>query len=383
MSGKPKTLLCVANFSTNTGYAWNFIEGLYSGIATRLARHGIRTVVAYPAICGAPVALSESNAEYVHLDASPNSQASLRKTIAFIMAENVQAIYFSDQPVYSLRYVVLRFAGVKSIIVHDHSSGERQKPSGLQRLAKWILARLPYWSADAVICVSDFVARRHIEVGLIPGARVLRVWNGIEIPKLDSTSSQYVRNLLALEQNRPIVTCACRAVPEKGVEVLFAAFAEIAKTLQSVKPVLVYMGDGPAFNTLRTIRDSLDCSSSIFILGHRQDVSMILQGSDICVVPSLWHEAFGLSVLEGMALAKPVIATCVGGIPEVIEHGKTGLLVPPGDVTALAKSLTELLGDPKRATGLGAEARHRVEQVFSLEKQLDKLTDVIMNGLGR
>lgn len=380
MIGKPPTLLCVSNYATNTGYAWDFIEHLYAGIADRLFVNGIRTLVAYPAICGSPETLLGSTAQAVHLDATLNSRESLQRTIEFIKCENVQVVYFTDQAAYSSNYLRLRWAGVRRIIVHDHTSGARTKPWIVKRYIKWLLARVPWWVADTVVTVSDYVANRQIEVGLVPSSRVTRVWNGLPIPKLDSAVKDRVRKMLDLENGRPLVACACRATPEKGVSVLFNAFNRISRNVLGPRPALVYAGDGPQFSELQALRNTLRCSEDIYLVGYRKDAVSILEGADLCVIPSIWHDAFPLSVLETMALGKPAIGTRVGGIPEMIEHGRTGLLVPPSDDVALSEAIQELLVDPFRAAQLGAAARQRVMAVFTPERQLADLTSILEKG---
>jgi len=380
MIGKPPTLLCVSNYATNTGYAWDFIERLYAGIAERLFAHGIRTLVAYPAICGSPETLLGSTAQAIHLDATLNSAESIQRTVELIQCENVQVVYFTDQPAYSPKYLRLRWAGVRRIIVHDHTLGARTKPRIVKRYIKWLLARVPWWVADTVVTVSDYVANRQIEVGLIPSSRVIRVWNGLPTPKLDSAMKARVRKMLDLEQGRPLVACACRATAEKGVKVLFNAFNRISRNALCSRPALVYVGDGPQFSELQALRTTLQCSEDIYLMGYRKDAMSILEASDLCVIPSVWHDAFPLSVLETMALGKPAIGTRVGGIPEMIEHGRTGLLVPPSDDVALSEAIQELLVDPFRAAQLGAAARQRVMSVFTPERQLAELTAIVKAG---
>lgn len=381
MIKKPPTLLCVSNYATNTGYAWDFIERLYAGIADRLVVHGIRTLVAYTAICGSPETLAESAAQPVHLDGTLNSPESIRKTIDFIKNENVQVVYLTDQAAYSPTYLRLRWAGARRVIVHDHTSGARTKPRFIKRYIKWLLARAPWWLADNVITVSDYVANRQIQVGMVPPNRVIRVWNGLPIPPLDSASRNLVWKMLGLERGRPLVACACRATPEKGVSVLFRAFNRISmKTLGRARPALIYAGDGPQFSELQALRNTLECASDIHILGYRKDAMAILEGADVCVSPSIWHDAFPLSVLETMALGKPVIGTSVGGIPEMIEHKRSGLLVPPCNDMALSGAIRDLLADPLGAAQLGAAARKRVATVFRPERQLADLTAIVEKG---
>lgn len=381
MAKNPPTLLCVSNYATNTGYAWDFIERLYAGVADRLLMHGIRTLVAYPAIRGLPESLAGSAAQPVHLNATLNSAESIRTTIRFIKEENVQVMYFTDQAAYSRKYPQLRYAGVRYIVVHDHSSGARTKPWIIKRHIKWLLARAPWCLADRVVTVSNYVARRQIEVGLVPASRVIRVWNGLSVPQLDPLAKERVQGLLGIEEGRPLVGCACRATSEKGVSFLFRAFSRISmNTSKRAMPALIYAGDGPQFSELLALRNSLQCAKDIYILGYRKDAMAILEGVDLCVIPSIWHDAFPLSVLETMALGKPVIGTNVGGIPEMIEHEKTGLLVPPANENALSEAIDELLADSSHGAQLGLAARKRVAAVFTPERQLEDLTNILEKG---
>src|SRR5712691_7720568 len=138
-----KTLLCVANFPANTGYAWDFIERLYARIADYLATQGIRTLVAYPAIPSWPAILAGSAAQPIALDVSLGTWPSLRATADLIRRAGVQVLYFVDRPVLHPAYLAFRAAGVRRIIVHDHTSGARARTRGLRRGGKWLLARAP------------------------------------------------------------------------------------------------------------------------------------------------------------------------------------------------------------------------------------------------
>src|SRR5882762_7857729 len=307
------TILCVANFPANTGYAWDFIEGLFAGLATRLAPAGVRTFVAYPEIASPPRTLRGTPARSILLDARLESLDSLRETVAFVRRERVSLLYLIDRPARSVNYAVLRAAGVRSILVHDHTSGAGTVPRGVKRLAKWMLARLPGLTADRVIAVSDFVARRQVDVAMIPARRVARVWNSVPLPPLVGTDvSRAARRTLGLDGDAPIIACTCRATAEKGVDHLLRAFDRLPGT-----PLLAFAGNGPAFAGLQALRDSLRSRDRIHLLGYRPDRGVLLDAADVCVVPSVWQEAFGLAALEAMVRGKPVVATQVGGIPEI------------------------------------------------------------------
>jgi len=379
MSCSAPTLLCTTNFPANTGFAWDFIEGLYARVADHLATHGITTLVAYPSIPSFPKTLVGSAARPIELDTSLNSLRSVEEVTSLIRREAVRGIYFTDRPARHWAYAVLRLAGVGNIMVHDHSSGEWTRPHGLKRVAKLVAARIPGIVANRVIAVSQYVARRQIEKGLIPAARVQTIWNGISLPEEPDCAAHPTHAIFGLDPRRPLIACACRAAPEKGVVHLLRAFVQVRRTivLSDRMPVLVFIGDGPQLPELRALRDTLPSKEDVILAGYREDARQLLAGADICVVPSVWQDAFPLAVLEAMALGKPVVATRVGGIPEMIEDGNHGLVVPPGDEGALASAIQTLLEDPAKGRELGGAARARVARHFTPERQLRQLLQVI------
>lgn len=385
MPNTSATLLCVANYPANTGYAWNFIESLYARIADHMAEHGIRTLVAYPEIRTSPSALAGSAAQAILLNGSLETLQSVRTMVELIRRQNIRVVYFTDRPAWRWAYVVLRWAGVRRIIVHDHTSGERTAPRGAKRVAKFILSRVPGMVADVVIAVSEYVARRHREVGLIPASRVVTVWNGLPIVEAETSLGGRAHKIFGLAPDRPLIVCACRATAEKGVGHLLRAFDHTVRATDagSRRPVLLYVGDGPQLAELRALRDCLAAKDDIILAGYRGDAAAILECADLCVVPSVWQEAFPLAVLEAMARGKPVIASSVGGIPELIEDGVTGLLVPPMDEEALAEAVHALLADPARGRRLAQAARQRVADRFTPKQQLHRLTALLEEGFGQ
>jgi glycosyltransferase involved in cell wall biosynthesis len=375
-------LLCTVNFRANRGFAWDFIEGLYARMADHLAVHGIRTLVAYPSIPSAPRNLEGSAARPIVLDTELNTQESVRSTVELIRRENIREIYFTDRPARCWAYLQLRQAGVRRIIVHDHTSGERTPPHGLKRAGKWLLGRTPGIVADDVVAVSRYVARRHVEAGLIPPSRVVPVWNGLPVRANSTGAGLHARAVFDVAPGRPLIVCACRAAPEKGVVFLIRAFDRVARAggRDGDKPVLLYLGDGPQLAELKELREGLLSKNDVILAGYRADAREILEGADLCVVPSVWQDAFPLGVLEAMAEGKPVIATRVGGIPEMIEHNVHGLLVPPADECALSLAIQELLVNRERATRLGVAARERVARQFTPEQQIRQLIQIVERG---
>lgn len=374
-----RTLLCVCNFPSNTGYAWDFIEGLYAKTADRLTTHGARTLVAYPAVPEAPRPLVGSAASAVEFDFNLSARGLLR-ALAFVRRENVRTIYLTDRPSVSPAYVLLRLAGARRIVVHDHVSGEFTAPTGLKRFLKWSYARIPGFAADVIIGVSDFVANRQVEVNLAPRARVVRIWNGVPLPST-SDDSGALREIVPLRPGQPVIVCCCRASHVKGVAHLLGAFERVWRAVREspggILPALVYIGDGPQFDELMRLRSELESKADVHFLGFQRNASGLLAGADLCVVPSVWHEACPLGVLEPMAQGKPLVATEVGGTPELVDFGSCGMLVPSEDEAALSAALLTLMDDRTLANRLGAAARDRIARHFRPESQIDALVEIL------
>jgi glycosyltransferase involved in cell wall biosynthesis len=370
-------LLCVSNFPSNTGYAWDFIERIYAGVADRLATRGVPTLVAYTKLAGEPRSLAGSTAVPVEFDFRFDTLQRGLDTLRFVRVNNIRAVYLTDRAACSLFFPMLRLAGVRSIVVHDHMSGERPLRHPLVQLAKRVIVRLPGVAADTVITVSDYISRAILARNGAPPRRIMRIWNGVPARPVPPASG--LRELLNVAGDRPLVVCCCRADAVKGVAYLLRAFDAALKRLPRtlMRPVLAYIGDGPERKGLEEIRNGLDSRDDIFFVGYRANAAGLLAEANICVVPSVWQDAFPLGVLEAMAAGKPVIATSVGGIPEMVDDGVTGLLVPPADEQALAGALGCLLTNSALSARLGSAGRQRVAERFTQDQQLRAVTEIV------
>ena len=375
MRPERRGLLCVANFEANTGFAWDFIEGLYAAVARQGQALGWRTFVAYPSIDQPPRTLAGSPAVPVTLSLELNGAADALLLWRFVRTNRIATVYLTDRPARSAVHLLLRLAGVQRIVVHDHTSGHRTIPTSFQRLTKKLLRAVPGLEADCVLAVSDYVARRQVEVGLMDPARVVRVWNGIPLPADPTGGLSDQRASLGLPPDRPIITCCCRAAPEKGVRHLLNAFAMLTRAEKGERPLLVYVGDGPEYETLRKLATDLGISRDTCFVGYSYQVARYLQASDIVVVPSVWQDALPLGVLEAMAVARPVVATRVGGIPEMCRNEVEGLLVGPAAETELAQAITRLLESPSLRSAMGQRGRQRVAEFFTPAGQVAAIVE--------
>ena len=368
-------LLCVVNFPANTGFAWDFIEGLYAAVAREAQRLGWRTFVAYPRIDLPPRTLEGSPAVPVTLSLEVGGVSDAIRLWRFLRTNRIATAYLTDRPVRSPVHLLMRLAGVRHIVVHDHTSGHRTVPAGLRRLTKQLLRAVPGLEADRVLAVSDYVARRQVEVGLMPPARVVRVWNGIPLPAHPAGDIPDQRASLGLPPNRPIITCCCRAAPEKGVQHLLRAFANVRQAATGERPLLVYVGDGPEVDALRKLARNLGILGDTRFVGYSREVARFLRASDIVAVPSVWQDALPLGVLEAMAVGRPVVASRVGGIPEMCRNEVEGLLVEPAAEAELAQAITRLLESPALRSDMGQRGRQRVAESFTPEGQVAAIVE--------
>ena len=174
-----------------------------------------------------------------------------------------------------------------------------------------------------------------------------------------------------------------RLHPQKGFSDLLTAFAQVRQRIPSVR--LFVAGDGELRDDLEAQARSLGMAAVVTFAGVRADVSEVLAALDVFVLPSLW-EGMPNAVLEAMASGLPVVATAVGGTPEVVVDGVTGLLVPPQDPGALAQAIGHLLRDPDLRRRMGRAGRRRVEEHFDVRetvRQVESLYETLLREKGR
>jgi len=369
------SLLCVANFPASTGYAWTFIGRMFAEVADALARRGVRTLVAYPVLDTRPQALAGSAAEPIGLDLSLRTAGSIAAAVALVRREHVRAVWLVDRPVVWPPYALLHAAGARLVLVHDHSSGARPVRAGLRGFAKQIATRVPWASADAVVAVSEYVARRQRTAGAVPASRIRVVPNPVTIPETPSPATE-VRSTLGLEPGRRLVAAAGRLTPEKGFEDLLRAADALPPDVD-----LVVFGDGPDRSRLEALRSRLRTSARVQLAGARPDAADCLAASDVCVVPSRWEEAFCLAAAEAPACERPLVATRVGAIPELVEDGVSGLLVPPASPAELAAAIQRLLEEPDLGTALGRAGRARLVAQYSWPHAVSEMVSVLSPAL--
>lgn len=231
------------------------------------------------------------------------------------------------------------------------------------------LDRLCTRVSHRVIAVSQHTADHLIEVEKAPPDKVRTIHNGIDFDRVRASSveaPERVRAELRIT-DRKVILIAARMHPEKGYEVLLRAMPKVASRIENV--TLLVAGTGALEPHYRMLSASLGLEGRVHFLGFRRDLPDLMVASDVVVLPSL-AEAFGLVVAESLYLGVPVVTSSAGGLPEIVQDGVDGLLVPPGDADALAGALVQVLGNDDLRKRLAGAGRERIASRFSFERMV-------------
>jgi glycosyltransferase involved in cell wall biosynthesis len=254
-------------------------------------------------------------------------------------------------------------AGVPVIVAHEHTwsfEGDAMR----RFIDRRVIAR----RCDAVVAVSREDRRRLVELERILPERVIYIPNGIPAPP--APTGEVHRDGLGLHEDDLVVGTVGVLRPQKALDVLIQAAAILRAEFPRLRVLMV--GAGPEYEALEKLIVELDLSSTVSLLGFRTDVPELLPIFDVAASSSDF-EGSPLAVLEYMEAALPVVSTSVGGIPDLVEDGVTGLLVDRGNPEALANAIAELLRDPERRVQMGRIGRERRRSEFDIDVTVERI----------
>lgn len=246
------------------------------------------------------------------------------------------------------------------LVVTEHST-YGAAPGQLLLACKTILRRALRNQIFKTAAISQAVADDLVARRLVDPSRVVVIHNGVD-PNVFSCGERRV-----LEGKDVVIGTAGRLVDLKGQEFLLRAAGLL--TPQHPELRVAVAGKGPAQGRLERLARELGISDRVVFAGETADMPSFLRGLDLFVLPSI-QEGFGLSLVEAMSCGLPVVGARVGGVPEIVVHGESGLVVEPADPGALAAALEQYLADPALARRMGAAARQRVIERFTIERMV-------------
>jgi len=269
----------------------------------------------------------------------------------------------------------------KPLVWHVHNI----QPAGFrQRMFKMMVRLLP----DKVIVVSKAV-KDNVEEPCQTLSKVHLVYNGIETEAFTSLKEIYnnIRNEFNIPNEYKVITMVSALRPWKGHVDFLKAARLVIKQFPKCKFLLVgdviLRREQKYKHDLIGLTAKLSIEKHVIFTGFREDVMSIMSQSDIIVLPSIQPDPFPTVILEAMAMAKPVVATKIGGIPEMVEHGKTGLLVPPQNPELLAAAIIRLLVDANYADQLGQSGFARLKEMFGMDKFIAGVENVLAEVSGK
>lgn len=229
-----------------------------------------------------------------------------------------------------------------------------------------------------IITVSNACRENLLEAKINP-SKIVTVYNWVDLKKFNpDIHIQKTRSKFGIGETDKIVGFVGQPIPDKGHKYFIEAAAEVIKILPNTKFLIVgYLFKSNYQRSLYDLINKLNIQNEVIFTGWRDDVPEVMASIDVLAHARINPEPFALVLLEAMAMRKPVVASRTGGVPEAILDGITGFLVPPQDSKALSEAIIKLLENPQKAKQMGLNGRKRIENYFTLEKQIKMIENLL------
>lgn len=349
------------------------VASVVGHLATHLKRNGHRVVFLFPGDgnVATPRVTAWGFAGYdMYLRPPFRKGRPLKSVVAFLVylpvtlfrlrrlisSERIQIVNVHYPTESSWYFAALRWLLPVRLVVSVH--GADVFPDGLRKGRYPWSVRCLMWAADAIVAPSAAFLRDCEAVFKQIAGRSVWIHNGVDLKELDP-----VERVSDAAENGPYVLTIAACYAKKGLDVLLVAFLEVSRRHPEVK--LVIVGEGPLRKEHEALARSLGLEHRVTFAGARGrlEIGQLLRGCEVFVLPSR-AEPFGIVVAEAMACRKAVVASAVGGIPEIVEDGTSGILIEPDDPAALARALLTVLEDSGLRESLGESGYRRVRERF-------------------
>jgi glycosyltransferase involved in cell wall biosynthesis len=302
---------------------------------------------------------------------------------AFLRKNPYHIVHTHNSKAGFLGRLAAKLAGVPVIVhtVHGFAFHD-QEPLWRQMLFRNLERLASRWS-DRMIFISQPLIDWALKDHIVGEDKIAKIYSGIQLDKFHPVKSEEkdrIRSKWALKKEEAVVGIVSKLWEGKGHTVLIEAFKLLKEKIKDAK--LVIVGEGYLYDELFRRVGNNGLRESVLFTGFQMDVSEIIATFDVAVLPSFF-EGMGRVILEAMAMEKPVVASRVGGIPDLIDQGINGLLVRPGDARELADTLERVLSDNGLAKRLGREGRKRIKDQFSADVMVRSIEELYRELLAR
>ena len=373
-------ILLVANWESNVGYAWWLMENFWVAISENFNRKGITSYLIYPKITQIPESIVTSGMEIDECDFTDRSFSNLRKLHKYIKTNKIRHIYLTDMPPYSLLYLLLRLWGVKNIIVHDHTPGDRFVPAAWMKPVKSLIQKIPLYTADHFIAVSEFVHNRMIEVSRISHTKCSIAPNGIHPIDLDNVEQKYAYRAFGIPEDRIIVITTGRASYYKGIDFFIKCANELINNQSCDQLHFLFCGDGPDIQDFRDMVYNLCLYNNFTFAGKRTDIAEILPSCKIGFHTATGEVGYSLSILEYMSAGLVTIVPDRPSTSAATQHLNTGLIYHHKDIISACNAIKQGLSDELAET-ISRNAIYEIKENYNIKNTNDKLISILNDVL--
>jgi len=242
------------------------------------------------------------------------------------------------------------------------------------------LAKIKYGLYDQVVTISEGIRQVLISQGL-PASRIICVRSGLDpTPYSGPCRREWFQAQFDLRPEERAIGMVAQFIPRKGHRLLISVLPEVLRHFPAAR--FLFFGKGPLEQEIRSMVRAKGLEGAVRFAGFREDLPQILPCLDLLVHPALM-EGLGVSLLQASAAGIPVVAARAGGIPEAVEHGRTGVLVHPGNPVSLSRAIIQVLQDPSAAEAMGRAGRKRVKRLFSVEQMVEGNLEIYRRVLAR
>lgn len=367
-------MLLVANYPSSVGYAWWLMESYWSSIAGQLSPR-MRVMLAYPQVDTVPAIIANAPLEVVERDFTKTGPLEALRQAWWLRKHRVRALYLTDQDSLRIAYGLFRLVGVREILVHDHTPGNRTPATGLRRLLKTAVHQLSPFRASVMIGATEFVTQRHRIVNCFPRHLCFTVRNGL--PDSEVAAPADLQATFGVPDGRFVVVGVGRITPIKNVETVLRALRILRVERQRRDVHYLHLGDGPQLTELKTLAEALGIADAVTFAGRIENVAAVLPACHVGIHLSRGEVGYSLSILEFMKASLPAVVSDDPSVGGATTPGVSGLLVDPTDAAAAANALERLVVDRALRQSMGEAAALAQREGFSLASAHASLRSVV------
>jgi glycosyltransferase involved in cell wall biosynthesis len=305
---------------------------------------------------------------------NPIKDLSALTTMTFFLKHNpYHIVHTHNSKAGFLGRLAAKLAGIPVIVHTVHGFAfHAGEPSWRQWLFKTLERTASRW-CDKMIFISQPLIDWGLRERVASEKKTVKIYSGIELDRFNPVSKEVkesIREKWGIARDDAVIGIVSKLWDGKGHLTLIKAFKMIRSEIENAR--LVIVGEGYLYNHLVKFADSLGLKDAVLFIGFQSDVSESIASFDVAVLPSFF-EGMGRVLLEAMAMEKPVVASRVGGIPDLVEHGVNGFLVTPGDVGGLADAITRILCDKGLAQKMGKAGRKKISDKYSADQMVGSI----------